>query len=65
MLFRAEVWRKTKEPKNAIADLQRLLDINPADVPVRLAYAEAWADAGDTDRAAKERANAEKVKGKP
>jgi predicted Zn-dependent protease len=65
LLLRAEALRKTKEPKKAIADLQRLLDFNPADVPVRLAYAQAWTDAGDTDRAAKERANAEKLKGKP
>ena len=65
LLFRAAVLRKLKEPKKAIADLQRLLDYNPADVVARLAYADAWADAGDTVRAAKERVNALNVKGKP
>jgi hypothetical protein len=63
LLLRAGAWRRTKEPKKAIADLQRLLDVTPGDAVARRAYAEAWAEAGDAARAAREGENARRVEG--
>ncbi len=49
---RAELWLSKVEPKKALADLTRLLDVTPADAPARRLLASAFAASGDEARAA-------------
>ncbi len=54
---RAEVWLDKSEPKKAAADLQRILDVTPADADARTRFALATAAAGDEAKAATEFTN--------
>ncbi len=58
---RAEVWHDKNEPKKAAADLQRILDVTPADADARTRFAFATAAAGDETRAAAEFTNVLKL----
>ncbi len=61
LVRRAEVFIEKNEPKKAAADLQRILDVTPADTDARTRFAFATAVAGDETRAAAEFASVLKV----
>lgn len=65
LLLRATGRRESKQPKPAIGDLQRWLDIVPGDITFRAALAKCYESSGDAAKAAEELKKLERLQAVP